>query len=98
MTTAGLELEEIHGPSALGGGRRRFFNLTWMVATSDFKLTYFGSVLGYLWSLMRPLLLFGVLYVVFSKFLRFGDTVRIEMRDEKRHSIFGAIEQEVVAA
>lgn len=69
MTTARLELEEIHGPSALGGGRRRFFNLTWMVATSDFKLTYFGSVLGYLWSFMQPLLFFGVLYLVFGVIL-----------------------------
>ncbi|HEX6859622.1 MAG TPA: fumarylacetoacetate hydrolase family protein [Caulobacteraceae bacterium] len=33
-----------------------------------------------------------------TPFLRHGDVVRIEMRDEKRHSIFGAIEQEVVSA
>ncbi|MDO8297751.1 MAG: fumarylacetoacetate hydrolase family protein [Caulobacter sp.] len=32
-----------------------------------------------------------------TPFLRHGDTVRIEMRDEKRHSIFGAIEQAVAA-
>ena len=32
-----------------------------------------------------------------TPFLRHGDTVRIEMRDGKRHSIFGAIEQEVAA-
>jgi ABC-2 type transport system permease protein len=69
MTTAQLELQEIHGPSALGGGRRRFFNLTWMVASSDFKLTYFGSVLGYLWAFMQPLLFFGVLYLVFGVIL-----------------------------
>ena len=37
------------------------------LAVTDFRLTYFGSVLGYLWSLMRPLLLFGVLYVVFTQ-------------------------------
>jgi fumarylacetoacetate (FAA) hydrolase len=30
-----------------------------------------------------------------TPFLRHGDRVRIEMRDAKRHSIFGAIEQEV---
>jgi fumarylacetoacetate (FAA) hydrolase len=33
-----------------------------------------------------------------TPFLKVGDTVRIDMRDGKRHSIFGAIEQEVVAA
>jgi ABC-2 type transport system permease protein len=65
----------IHGPSAYGGGWRRFLHLTWLLASTDYRLTYFGSVLGYLWSLMRPLLLFGVLYVVFSEFLRFGDDI-----------------------
>src|SRR5690554_2274327 len=38
---------------------------------SDFKLRYQGSVLGYLWSLLRPLAIFFILYVVFVRFLRF---------------------------
>ncbi len=42
-----------------------------MVRT-DFKLRYQSSFLGYLWSLLKPLFMFAVLYVVFSKFLRFG--------------------------
>ena len=42
------------------------------LAVTDFKLKFFGSVLGYLWQLMRPLLLFGVLYVVFVQFVRLG--------------------------
>lgn len=45
-----------------------------LVAT-DFKLRYQGSVLGYLWSLLRPLMLFAILYVVFAKFLRLGDAI-----------------------
>ena len=32
-----------------------------------------------------------------TPFMRFGDTIRIEMKDKAGHSIFGAIEQEVVA-
>jgi ABC-2 type transport system permease protein len=36
---------------------------------TDFKLRYQGSVLGYIWSLLRPLLLFTILYLVFIKFL-----------------------------
>ncbi len=66
---------DIRGPSAYGGGWRRFWHLTWLIAITDYKLTYFGSVLGYLWALMRPLLLFGVLYLVFSRFLRFGHNI-----------------------
>lgn len=42
---------------------------------TDFKLRYQGSVLGYLWSLFRPLALFTILYIVFAKFFRFGDAI-----------------------
>lgn len=42
---------------------------------TDFKLRYQGSVLGYLWAIIRPMLLFGILYLVFAKFLRFGDEI-----------------------
>lgn len=66
------ERRRIRGPSALGGDSRRFFQLTMTLALTDFKLKFFGSVLGYLWQLMRPLMLFGVLYVVFVQFVRLG--------------------------
>jgi ABC-2 type transport system permease protein len=66
------EPREIRGPSALGGDWRRFIHLTWLIAVTEFRLTYFGSVLGYLWSLMRPLLFFGVLYLVFAEIANFG--------------------------
>lgn len=42
---------------------------------TDFKLRYQNSALGYVWSLLRPLLLFAILYVVFGEFLRFGGTI-----------------------
>jgi ABC-2 type transport system permease protein len=62
-------------PSAFGDDLRRFVNLTLTLATTDFKLRYFGSALGYLWSLVRPLLFFGVLYVVFTKIVNLGKEV-----------------------
>jgi ABC-2 type transport system permease protein len=62
----------IKGPTALGSDFGRLLRLTWTLAATDFKLRYFGSVLGYLWSLVQPLLLFGVLYVVFSVLLDFS--------------------------
>jgi ABC-2 type transport system permease protein len=61
-----------HAPSAFGDDLRRFVNLTVMLAMTDFKLRYFGSALGYLWSLVRPLLFFGVLYVMFTQILHAG--------------------------
>lgn len=42
---------------------------------TDFKLRYQGSVLGYAWSLLRPLLLFLILYVVFVRFLKLGSSI-----------------------
>jgi ABC-2 type transport system permease protein len=56
----------IKGPSALGSNPRRMWHITWTLARTEFKLAFFGSVLGYLWQLMRPLLLFGVIYLVLS--------------------------------
>ena len=61
-----------YGPSAFGDDLRRFWNLTVTLAVTEFKLRYFGSVLGYLWSLVRPLLFFGVLYLFFTKALKVG--------------------------
>jgi ABC-2 type transport system permease protein len=64
------------GPSAIGDDLRRFAGLTVTLAVTDFKLRFFGSALGYVWTLMRPLLLFGVLYVVFTEIVRFGGGVK----------------------
>jgi ABC-2 type transport system permease protein len=60
------------GPNAFGDDLRRLVNLTFTLAANDFKLRFFGSALGYLWSLVRPLMLFGVLYFVFTEIVRFG--------------------------
>jgi ABC-2 type transport system permease protein len=44
------------------------------LVVTDFKLRYKNSALGYVWSILRPLLLFTVLYVVFVKFLKLRST------------------------
>jgi ABC-2 type transport system permease protein len=67
--------QQFRGPAALGHDLRRFGSLTFALAVTDFKLRFFGSALGYAWTLMRPLLLFGVLYVVFTEIVRFGEHV-----------------------
>jgi ABC-2 type transport system permease protein len=66
------ELRDVQGPSALGGGRRRFYDLLLLISVTEFKRVYFGTVLGYLWSLIRPLMLFGVLLFVFTQVFRVG--------------------------
>ena len=40
--------------------------LIWRLAKMDFKLRYQGSVLGYIWAILSPLLLFLILNFVFS--------------------------------
>jgi ABC-2 type transport system permease protein len=41
-----------------------------VIAGSEFKLKYAGSVLGYVWTLLKPLAIFSVLYVVFGRFFK----------------------------
>src|SRR3954452_9454577 len=62
----------IAGPTALGTDRKRFWNLTWALAITDFRLKFFGSALGYVWQLMHPLAMFAVLLIVFTKIAKFG--------------------------
>lgn len=45
-----------------------------MVST-DFKVRYQGSFLGYVWSLLKPLFLFAILYIVFTYIFPFGKGV-----------------------
>jgi ABC-2 type transport system permease protein len=42
---------------------------------TDFKLRYQGSLMGHLWSILKPIMLFSVMYMVFIHFLRFGGDV-----------------------
>ena len=62
-------------PSAVSGDWRRTVYLSFTLAGTELKVRFFGSALGYLWSLMRPLMFFGVLYVVFSQLLRLGNAI-----------------------
>jgi ABC-2 type transport system permease protein len=68
-----LPAYEVAGPSAFTGDFRRFLALTRILAVTEWKLRFFDSALGYLWTLMRPALFFGVLYVVFSLIVEIGD-------------------------
>lgn len=52
--------------------RKNMILLREMIKT-DFKLRYQGSLIGHLWSILKPLLLFTIMYLVFVRFLRFDD-------------------------
>ncbi len=56
--------------------RRRFLHnlrILRVIAGVDFKLKYSGSALGYVWSVIKPLALFTMLYLVFAKVFRLGE-------------------------
>ncbi len=72
---ASYELREIPGPRGLDSNWRRFWDLLWLNSVAEFKLIYAGSVLGYVWTLARPLAMFGVIYLVFSEILGIGGGV-----------------------
>ncbi len=63
---AGPGHRRTYSPSAFGDDPRSLARITTTLAKAEFKLHYRGSMLGYLWSVMQPLMLFGVLYFVFS--------------------------------
>jgi ABC-2 type transport system permease protein len=64
------QLVDVDGPRSFAGGWRRFVYLSFLMAKTEWKLRFFDSLLGYLWTLVRPLLFFGVLYVVFSVIIK----------------------------
>jgi ABC-2 type transport system permease protein len=64
-----------HRPTAVGGDLRRLASVTATLAEMEFKLHYLESALGYLWAVMRPLLLFLVLYSIFDGVARLGHGV-----------------------
>jgi ABC-2 type transport system permease protein len=70
-----LESRAITGGVAVGDFRR-FLGLTWTLAVTEWKLRFYGSVLGYVWQLARPFAFFGVVYVVFTQIVDLGDQIK----------------------
>ena len=70
-----LELREIPGPTAFGGGWRRTWDLLWLISVTEFRLQYTDTALGYAWSVLKPFAFFGVIYLVVDQVLRFSGSV-----------------------
>ena len=54
---------------------KSYTNLIRELAITDFKLKYKGSFFGYLWSLAKPFMIFLVLYVVFTRIFKLGESI-----------------------
>jgi ABC-2 type transport system permease protein len=77
VTTIGeapaIPLREVRGPEAFGGETKRFLQLLWVISKTELKTRYQGAAFGMAWSVVEPLLIFSVMYAVFSSVGRFGD-------------------------
>jgi ABC-2 type transport system permease protein len=73
--TPPIELQEVHGPAALGTSWRRFWELLWLSAVTDFRMRYIDAVLGYFWALMRPLITFAIIFLFLRRILSFGGQI-----------------------
>ncbi len=62
MTTPGHNL-----PAAPRRALRHQLRVLHVIAGAEFKLKYSGSALGYVWSIVKPLMLFTMLYLVFGR-------------------------------
>jgi ABC-2 type transport system permease protein len=65
-----VELREVTGPSAFGGDRSRIWPLVRLIAIHDIRGTYLRTRLGWLWAVLRPLLMFGVIFMFLRGVLR----------------------------
>jgi ABC-2 type transport system permease protein len=54
---------------------RRILNLSWTLALTDWKLKFYGSALGALWTLVRPFAFFGVILFVFTEIAKLDANV-----------------------
>jgi ABC-2 type transport system permease protein len=76
MSEAAATLDRIGpAPEERTGSLRRLWDLILIMALTEYRRRYAGSVLGYAWTLIRPLMLFAVLYTVFTRVIRFGGSV-----------------------
>jgi ABC-2 type transport system permease protein len=78
MTGIGALAERIGLPTspARRDQRRRFWYVVWVTAVATYKRRFAGTVLGYAWTILQPLLLFTVIYAVFTEVLRFGEDIQ----------------------
>ncbi len=60
-------------PATSTSSLRHYWHLTLELAISQFKLRYTQSILGYVWSLLKPAMYFGITYVIFVDLFHVND-------------------------
>lgn len=69
MAQVGEEAIDVRTIRAVSKGRTtaKYFNIVRELAIADFRLKYHDSALGYIWSMLNPMLMFAVYYFVFTR-------------------------------
>jgi ABC-2 type transport system permease protein len=70
-----IPLKQVRGPAAFGGEAKRFLHLLVQLSKTELQTRYQGAAFGMAWSVAEPMLIFGVMYAVFSSVARFGGAV-----------------------
>jgi lipopolysaccharide transport system permease protein len=52
------------------GNFQKYLNIVRELAIADFRLKYHDSALGYMWSMLNPMMMFGIYYFVFTKIFK----------------------------
>src|ERR687894_783636 len=76
MEAGAVRLRDVRGPTVRSRyGWKRFFRVLWHMAKADLQARYEAPILGYAWSVLEPLILAGILYLAFTRFIRFGGEI-----------------------
>lgn len=70
--TEALELREVRPPTAFAGDRARFLDLLRLISVAEFKAQYASTFLGFLWTLIRPFIFFGLIFLLLRNVLGIG--------------------------
>lgn len=71
LTAAWTGWRHAGSPTIRSRRRSNYGTLVLQFALKDFKIRYTHSMLGYTWSVINPVIFFGLYYIVFSVFMRF---------------------------
>ena len=63
------------GPRLSAAPPRRFLDLLWLSSAIEFRARYSTTFLGYIWTIVRPLIFFGLIFLVIRGILGFGKNI-----------------------
>ena len=70
-----LELRDVRGPSAFWATRGGSGS-PWLISVTEFRVRYANTFLGYVWTIVRPLIFFGVIFMVMREVPLLGEESR----------------------